>query len=493
MSEPAAPPSPLLQLGPGRSKNALHRQIRARFKAHLAQAKEDRRRYEQSVRAHARDLRGLHAAGAGTAGSRDPKAVAAASSSEQQQQEASEGMPDAVPAAAPAAHPNWRAPYVPLYARAPPPMPDPSAAARASRSLANVADEHERAYVLARRSLPARPYPVPSRLGARSPASDAQAGGPAGAEARGAREGETGASSAGGLTLAHKVTTNLASLCYHHLSPHTRMMRPDKRRGGSSSANPASSSSSSTASAARRAAQQLALFDPDSVGDPFASSPSSSSGAGAAPEERIRLLTVPPKPIVGPKVASGSGSGVGSSSSAGAGAKLWNGQRPPASAIPADAPIPASTGEGEGGDERLARLERKVSALRERYEAMRKQLLSEKMLPPSSDGAQQGRGSGSSRPSSPSAKSGSKGRARAADPQAQAQAQVDAARLDFRTAAGELKALRRAAQRAAAQSEMLGRPMQTLAALVAQAQRTSGAWLGAKRFEVRARGGWLPP
>ncbi|KDN42202.1 hypothetical protein K437DRAFT_257979 [Tilletiaria anomala UBC 951] len=148
----------------------------------------------------------------------------------------------------------------------------------------------------------------------------------------------------GNRTLAHAVTTNLASLTYHHLSPNTRMQPLWRTHGGTDSSTVPRLTQQSIRAAGFAGAHELA-------GDGDAGEHDAGMYiADAVPRQHTLSLIVPPKPILGPRQP------------AGAQHKRWDGQR----VAQTFAPL-ASAGDP---DSDAARLLHRSEELRQRYEAV---------------------------------------------------------------------------------------------------------------------------
>ena len=253
-------------------------------------------------------------------------------------------------------------------------------------------------------------------------------------------------------TLAHKVTRNLASLTYHHLSPHTRMMGLHKRAGGTDA--------STVPRLTRSRLRASGIFSEDEVEEMGAAG---SSSGRTANREHLPSLLIPAKPITGPKLPTGTSQ------------MRWDGQKPVQSFSPAAAAIGTHEGSENAAPttDEIQRLQTRVEELAGRYMQLKN--------------AAEAKGK-SDVPSSPKSQhKGKSSKHKPADPLA-------AAKEALTQIKGRLKAATKAAQKQREERLIELLPIQALHSLVKDAEKSSGGvWLGATRFGMRARGEWLPP
>ncbi|KAN0063390.1 hypothetical protein ACQY0O_004556 [Thecaphora frezii] len=248
-------------------------------------------------------------------------------------------------------------------------------------------------------------------------------------------------------TLAHRLVANLSSLTYHHLSPHTRMQSLTKRRAA------AEGKPKPLSSLARLLHR---TDDRDGIAEGLASE-SCASGVINATADRIDLLRVPPKPVLGPK-----------------GAKLpvWDAQDPDKlrSAASVVAPQEASA----SGNNAASVAERDIETLRRGHNdlARRRDAL---------------------KPTAQSQGAGAAERSQAKREVAQIEKQQTKLQVEIKMLERKLKTLQRSSAKQDREKRIQSIAIDLLADTVSRAQSNEKVWIGKSRWGIRRRGGWLPP
>ncbi|EPQ26499.1 uncharacterized protein PFL1_05821 [Pseudozyma flocculosa PF-1] len=278
-------------------------------------------------------------------------------------------------------------------------------------------------------------------------------------------------------TLAHRLMANLASLTYHHLSPHTRM-QPLSRRRARAEQKPRPLSSlarmlnkndgESSAIDDAATAANAATGSPGAVG----AAPNSSSAATDwlaaeadvagiinATADRLEILRIPPKPVLGPL---------------GGRLRTWDAQNPDKFRY-APQEAASSVGVGGGGgssttsssiaERDIEVLQRGLSDLKARKEALLQ--------------------SSSSRAAVVDRKTASELK------------QIDKQAAKMEREVKELEHKMRVRSKNATRQDRAQRiqsiAIDLLADVVNRAQTNEKIWIGKSRWEIRRRGGWLPP
>ncbi|KAE8244618.1 hypothetical protein A4X13_0g6431 [Tilletia indica] len=247
-------------------------------------------------------------------------------------------------------------------------------------------------------------------------------------------------------SLAHKVVENLASLVYHHLSPHSQMQPLSKRSGGTQNTTLASGRSSSRAQSTSNPANDIALdmmggSSGTSGGDGDWSDGEEPIGSGRnympfSGQYRIPSLSVPPKPVRGPM---------------GHRPARWDGQKPMSVFLMQQQGKGATTTTTTSkSSESLTALEARVLSLVEAYRT-------------------------------------SKSTHGESSPRTQKLLQ------EVRQVRGVLRSATRKAEQEERKRAVEKLPQEWMYDLVRRAEESEKVWLGGQRFGRWVRGVWLPP
>ncbi|KAE8195942.1 hypothetical protein CF335_g4974 [Tilletia laevis] len=241
-------------------------------------------------------------------------------------------------------------------------------------------------------------------------------------------------------TLAHKVVENLASLVYHHLSPHTQMQPLSKRGGGTQQVMLVSGRTSSRSRSSSNSQNDIALDVMGGDGPEGDWTNQWGRGQNDSPfsgEYRIPSLQVSSKPVRGPM---------------GQRPNRWDGQKP-MSVFLMQQQQQSSNGETTStakSSDSLTALQNRVLYLVERYRASR-----------------EAEGESSNR--------------------------TQKLLQEVRQVRGVLRSATKKAEQEERKRAVEKLPQQWLHDLVRNAEESGEAWLGGQRFGKWNRGEWLPP